>query len=166
MSNNAKYGVELLKKFGLDKELEIYNIDNIILSGDLVGIWASLDVSDMYPFTKSEKELISKTKELMRLDVYNPVNLYHYGAYISSPAAVNNGLDKNDVINSYNSLPIKTRSDILISSSEIIGLFNKKPGRFISDVYNDIEEKILLGELNNNLDDLTDYIKRNYLYEK
>ena len=49
-SNNAKYGVELLKELELDKELEIYNLDEIKLNVDIIGIWASLDISSKYLF--------------------------------------------------------------------------------------------------------------------
>ena len=162
MSNNASYGVELLKELDICDDLEIYNIDNIKLSTDLVGIWASLDVSEKYPFTKSERELIDKIKLLTNNDLDNKT-LYEYGPYVCGIVAENKGLNKNDIINKYNNLPIKSRNDIVITSSQIIDIFNEPPGRYISNVFLDLENEILCGRLKNEERDIFRYIKDKYL---
>lgn len=163
MSNNSDYGVSLIKKLGLALELDIYNIDSIKLSNDLVAVWASLEVSNNYPFTKAEKTLISDVKYLSKLDEYTPKILYKYGPYVVGLAAMNSNKDKNDVIINYNKLPIKSRSDILINSSEIITIFNKKAGKYISDVYKDLESEILNNNLINEKDSIIKYIKNKYI---
>ena len=162
MSSNASYGVELLKELDVCNDLEIYNIDKIKLSTDLVGIWASLDVSINYPFTRSERELIEKIKMLSKSDIDNKT-LYEYGPYICGIVAENKGLNKNDIINKYNNLPIKSRNDILVTSSQIIDLFNKPPGRYISEVLADLENEILTGRLQNEERELFRYLKAKYL---
>ncbi len=163
ISKNAKYGVELLMKLGLDKELEIKNLSEIKLSGDLVGVWSSINVSNNYPFTKNEKDLIKKIKEVSKYNNLDKKVLYKYGPYVNSIAAINKGNDNLLVVSEYNKLPIKTRNDILITSEEIMKMFEKKPGKYISDVYCDLETKILNGELDNNNKSLKDYICKNYL---
>lgn len=163
MSKNAIYGVNLIKSLELDKELEIYNLDDIKISSDLVGIWASLDVSDKYPFVKVERELINKIKEAIVYDNLNNKVLYKYGPYVNSICAINKGLSNTDVIEKYNDLPIKTRSDILITSREIMDILNKSPGDYIKKIYLDLEDKILNNLLENNKESIIGYIRGKYL---
>ena len=162
-SGNAEYGIDLLIKLGLDKELEIYNMSDIKLSNDLLGIWSSLDVTDKYPFTRAEKELIEKIKCVSKYNNLNVEILYKYGPYVNSIAAINKGMDNTNVVDKYNSLPIKTRKDIDVTSEEIIKIFNKFPGKFIDDVYNDLEKKILNNDLENKKDVLKEYITKKYI---
>lgn len=162
MSPNAEYGISLIKKLNLDRNLEIYNIDDIKLSTDLVGIWSSLKVSDNYPFTKSEKELISKINEVQVLDNYDKMVLYKYGPYVNRVAAINKGLDENKVINVYNSLPIKSKADININASEIMELLSMGPGKYLNYIYIDLENKIIIGNLINDKDSIKNYIINNY----
>ena len=165
MSSNASYGVSLIRELGLDVELEIYNINDIKLSSDLVGIWASLEVSEKYPFTRVEKELISKIKYVSKLNKFDNYTLYKYGPYVNGVAAYNTYGNKNEIISKYNNLPIKTRSDILISSKEIIELFNIPAGKYIGEILSDVESKILSGQLNNDNVELKNYIKNKYIIQ-
>ena len=57
-SSNAKYGIDLLIELGLDEVLEIYNLKDVKLNCDLLGIWATLSVSPKYEFTSNEKGII------------------------------------------------------------------------------------------------------------
>jgi hypothetical protein len=41
-------------------------------------------------------------------------------------------------------------------------LFNKKPGRYINEIYELLENAILYRRVKNNRDDIIDYIKNNY----
>ena len=162
MSKNSRHGIDLLLELGLDKDLEIYNLKDVKISNDLLGIWSSLEVSSKYPFTKTEKDLIEKIKKVEKFDNFDKKVLYKYGPYVNSIAAINKGEDNSKVINIYNSLPIKVRSDILITSEEIMILFNKGPGRYINEVYNDLEDKILYGLVENTSLSIKKYIINNY----
>lgn len=163
MSKNAIYGINLIKSLGVDKELDIYNLDNIKISNDLIGVWASLEVSDKYPFVKVEKELISKIKEASLYDNLDNKILYKYGPYVNSVCAFNKGIGNTEVIEKYNDLPIKTRSDILITSREIMDILNKTPGDYIKKIYLDLEDKILNGNLRNEKIEIIEYIRNKYL---
>ena len=163
MSKNCEKGIALLLELEIDKELEIYNLSEIKISNDLLGIWSSLEVGSNYPFKKTEKELIKKIKLVEHLDNFDKKVLYKYGPYVNSIAAINKGQDNTKVINLYNSLPIKARNDILITSKEIMELFNDGPGRYINDVYCDLEDKILDGRLKNETTLIKEYIITNYL---
>lgn len=163
MSNNASYGIELLISLGLDKDLEIENLSDIKLSNDLLGVWSSINVSSKYPFTKTEKDLIKKIKLVYKYDNLDKKILYKYGPYVNSVCASNKGKIKNDVINAYNNLPIKSRSDILINSQEIMDIFKMGSGRYISDIYTVLENQILEGKLKNEKEDLLDFLRLYHL---
>ena len=161
-SNNSKYGIKLITELGLDKELELYNLSDIRLNTDLIGIWASLDMSPNYPFTNNEKELIRSIKEIVSSGIIDNKTLYKYGLYICSVASDLLNIDRTVVTMQYDSIPIITRKDIVIKSSDIINIVNKPAGGYIKDIYIDIEGRILTGYLNNDIDALKTYVKDKY----
>ena len=59
-SSNRKKGVELILKYGLDKYLNLNNLDTIFLDDNYLLIWKQLNVLDLYPFTKEERKEILK----------------------------------------------------------------------------------------------------------
>ena len=161
-SSNAKYGVELLKELELDKELEIYNLDDIKLNVDIIGIWASLDISSKYLFSKHEMELIKKIREaIIENNLSNEV-LYKYGLYVNIIAGSIKGLKKKEIVNKYEQLPITRKEDIDITSVEIMELLNKKGGSYLKSIYNELTTKILKDELRNEKQELKEYILQHY----
>lgn len=164
-SKHVKEGIALLTSLGLDRSLEL-PLSQIAPVDDLLGIWSCLDVIDKYPFTSNEKELLRKIEEVQPLNNFDPFNLYHYGLYVNQIAAEKKGFDKRDVVKAYDQLPIYTRKDILVTSTDIIDLFHLPPGPYLSFVYRDLEENILKGQLKNNRDDILAYLndhKSDYL---
>ncbi len=165
LSKDSKRGVSLIKKYGLDLELDIYNIDNIISSDDLIYIWSSFEFSLQYPFKKDEKKMIETIKSLCNCNNLDNMVLYKYGLYANVGSALIKKIDKNLIIEKYNSLPIKSRSDILISNEEIKVLLGKNNYNKISIIYNDLEENILNYKLKNDYSDIRKYIISRYLGE-
>ena len=93
LGKNAKEGINMIIKLGLDKELEISNLDDIVLSDSLVGMWAQLNIpTNTYTFSNSEKELINDIKKVIKLDNLDHYNLYKYGLYVNSVAGVIKGI--------------------------------------------------------------------------
>lgn len=160
-SNKAYEGIKLIQKYELDSELELFNLDRIKDYSDIVGIWAMIN-SSKYIFTSSEKDLIEKINIVYDLDNLDKFVLYKYGLYVNILAAVNKKIDKKEIITRYDELPIKNRDEIDIDAKEICKILNCKPGSIIGDIYNDLENKIILGELINNKNDLILYIVNNY----
>ena len=160
-SSRAKEGISLIKKFQLESILELTNLNRINDYSDIIGIWSMIDTK-VYPFTNSEKELIEKVNTAYKLDNLNSEVLYKYGLYVNVLAGVNKGISKRDILKKYDSLPIKERSEILITAREICDLLKRKPGAFISKIYLNLEKKILSFELNNRNDELKEYIINNY----
>jgi tRNA nucleotidyltransferase (CCA-adding enzyme) len=160
-SKNSKYGVELLLELQLDQELELYNLKDIKLNGDILGIWASLIIGDGYQFTSNEKTIIKNIKEVISTSI-SEVSLYKYGLYVNQVAADIIGIDRTLITRLYESLPITSRKSIEISSQDIMNILNKKAGPYFKEIYQDLEVKILKGELENNKEIIENYIIQNY----
>lgn len=161
-SVNVRYGVKLLIELGLDQELQLTNLKEIKNFDDLVGIWAQLEVEDIYPFTKNEKELMKSIRKVSKLDPFDSFTLYQYGLYVCSVVADIKGLDKRIITKTYNDLPIKCRSDIKINGMDIMKLLNRKPGNYLKKILDDIEEKILNHGLKNDEETLKSYLLKYY----
>ncbi len=161
-SVHVKEGVQLLLELGLDQELELEHLSEISKFDDLIGIWAQLNVSSLYPFTSNEKELITKIQKILKMDHLDSFVLYTYGLYVSSIAAYIKGLSKKEITSQYNLLPIKCRSDIVLDGREISEIVRRTPGPYLKGILEDLEKKILNLELENSKESLTSYIKAKY----
>lgn len=160
-SKNAKKGIELIIKLDLVSLLDLNNLDKINNYTDLNLIWAIIN-SSKYPFTKHEKELMKKINLALEFDNLNPHILYKYGLYVNILAGINKGLSKKEIGESYNNLVIKTRTDINILASEILEILNKEPGPFLNHIFTTLEIEILNGNLENEKDEIINYIKNNF----
>lgn len=156
-SKKAHEGIKLIMELGLVDELHLTNLDRIKDYSDIVGIWAMIN-TDAYQFSPSEKDLIKNVNIVYDLDNLDNLVLYHYGCYVNVLAGINKGLKKKDIISKYEALPIKRRDEINIKASEMCEILNKKPGPFIGEIYRIIEDKILLGELENDNNILKEFI--------
>lgn len=155
---NAKYGISLLNSLELAEALELSNLINLKIIDDILGVWAQLDVLDIYPFTKVERETITKIKEALAEPEITNYSLYKYGLYIMSIVSSIKGLDKKRLTKKYESLPIKIRGEINLDVNQICKRYNIKPDYWIKDVYQLLEQEIANGTLNNNQNDITEYI--------
>ena len=142
--------------------LELSNFDKLIPTIYLIGIWSQLDVLDKYTFNNSEKESIIKINEVMDKDILNYNNLYNYGLYISTIVSEIKGIDKKLVNERYNNLYIHNKTDIKIEAKEICELLNRKPGKFLREIFDDLEYKLVNKLLENKKDVLKKYISENY----
>ena len=149
-------------KYGLDKELEIDNLNKVKETNCLIGIWALLNVSSKYPFTKSEKELIKNINIVLDKNNLDPGTLYKYGLYVNSVAGEMKGIDITKITESYNNLIIKNRKELDIDSKTIIEVVNKKAGPYINDIFNDLENLVLYRRIKNNREELIKHIKNKY----
>ena len=163
-SPNYKKGIKLLLELGLDKELEIPNLSNVLSSStsSLIGIWSILNVTDKYPFNKNELDLISDINKAVKLNNLDPYNLYVYGLYTNSVAGEIKNLNIKSISEAYSELVIKSRNDIEVSSDLIMKLLDRKPGKYLKEIYNDIEKEILYKRLKNTKEDLCKYILEKY----
>lgn len=161
-SPNSMYGIELIKLLGLSEVLELKNIEKIVPTVYLIGMWAQIDSIDKYKFNNTEKDTIKKIKELMDKNILDYNNLYKYGLYISTIVSEIKGIDKKLINEKFDSLYIKNISEINIDAEEICKLLNKKPGKFLKDIFKDIENKLVNKSLVNDKETLAKYILQKY----
>ena len=163
LSPNAKYGVSLIKELKLDKSLELKNIEKLVITTDIISMWAQLDVVDVYTFSSEDKKTIRKIKELMDIDMLDDYVLYKYGVYYCTLAGEIKNINRREIVKKYNELLIKSPKDIVIKGNEIANLLNKPVGPYIKDILTDIEKKIINKQLGNNVEVLKKYILKEYL---
>ena len=163
-SPNYKYGIKLLLELGLDQELELNNLEEVLDSDtiSLIGIWSIIHFSDKYPFQKNERDLIQDVRKVLSLNNLDPMALYQYGLYVNSVAGEIKKNDIRAITEAYNTLPIKGRNEMQISTQKITDLLNKAPGKYLQGIYDDIEREILYRRLNNDEKDICSYIVNKY----
>lgn len=159
-SSNCMYGISLIKELNLDKYLEL-SLSDVVISSN-IAIWAQLDVLDKYCFTNSEKQLITSINKVCESDILSNEILYKYGLYVCCLSGEIKNIDKSLIVSKYNNLPIFRKKDIKITSFEICEILNKKPNKFLKEIYDDLENKILKNELINDNYIIKKYIKDNY----
>ena len=162
--SNRDYGVKLLIDLEVYQELELFNIHKIVDCevDSSIAIWALLDVSDKYPFQKNELDMMKQIKKALNYDNLDPMVLYQYGLYVNSCAGRIKGIDLKEINEAYSNLAIHSRDDINIDSKTIMELLNKEPGKYLKEIYDDIEREILYKRLPNELEDIKNYIKNHY----
>ena len=160
-SKYKKYGVQLLKDLELVDVLDLKDIEYVLFTNDLIGIWAMITDAD-YAFTKNEKDLIKKIKELMNEDINDPLILYKYGSYCVSVVSDLKGMNTKKIMAKYDKLPIKDRNEIAITAEEICDVLEKKPDSFLKTIYDDVETLILKGIIKNDNTILKEYIRQVY----
>ena len=162
-STNSSYGIKLIKELGLEEPLELSNLDNLTPTTYLIGVWSQLDVLDKYSFNNTEKESIIAINELMNKDILDYNNLYNYGLYISTIVGEIKGIDKKIINERYNSLYIHNKTEIKIEAQEVCGLLNRRPGKFLKEIFKDLEYKIVNKLLENDNEKIKQYLLENYL---
>ena len=148
-------------ELGLDKYLELHNLDKIVLCNDIIGIWSQIDASSNYPFSKIENDNIKKISEMLNLGIDN-YTVYKYGLYVSSVVAGIKKISYKEINDMYKKLPIYTRKEIKINGEEIIKILGKEPGNYIKEIMTAIEKKIINLELKNDKEAIIEYIKQHY----
>ena len=159
-SPNRDKGIQLLLKFGLDQELEIEHLEDVIgrdMDSSLV-VWSQLEVSPKYPFHKNEMEMIHHIQKAMELNNLDPMALYTYGLYVNSCAGKMKDVDVKKITESYANLVIKSRDEIAITSLQIMELLHRGSGKYLKEIYDDVEREILYRRLPNELDSISQYI--------
>ncbi len=160
-STNIKCGIKLISDLGLDKYLNLNNMKNVKLTTDIIGIWAQLDVLDIFPFTQLEKNNILKLNDIVKRNKIDRYTLYKHGLYLCTIAAEIMGINRRNIIKMEKKLSIHSKKDINISGDEICKLLNKEPGKWLGELYSDIELKIILSKLQNNNKKIKQYIIKN-----
>lgn len=161
-SSNKEYGIKLLNELRLSDALEIPNLKKIAVTPSMIVTWALLDVCDKYPFNSQERDTIFKILKLKDKDILDKKVIYEYGLYVCSLASEIKGVSKKELNEIYLNMPIHSKLDIKLKPEDICNILKKEPGRFIRDILNDVEDKILNEEIVNDEESLKDYLINNY----
>ena len=162
ISSKKERGIKLLLDLKIEESLNLSKLKNITCCDDLLGIWAQLEVDDIYPFTKVEKQHMKQIRELLNLDIYDKYNLYTYGLYT---ATVVYQIKKENIASLnqvYQNLPIRSAKEININGKDIANLLNKKPDNYLKEIIVDLEKQIIYNNIKNEREDLEKYIIKTY----
>ncbi len=151
----------MIIELGIDKYLELNNLDKLVIVPSLIGIWAQLGVVDTYPFSNDDKLTIKKLNELQTLDLYNPMVLYNYGLYNCSISGQIRNIPKKLITKKYNDLPIHNIGELNINGKDIQSLLNIK-GKEIGNILHDIELLVIKKELKNDFEVIKRYMVEKY----
>jgi tRNA nucleotidyltransferase (CCA-adding enzyme) len=69
------------------------------------------------------------------------------------------GITEAFLLERYNQLSLKKISDLAINGNDLQQIFNRPPGPWIADLVEEIEQSVVLGEVNNSLPDIKEWIK-------
>lgn len=158
-SDNKEYGIKLICEYKLDKYLGIGNLEKIKPVNYLLGIWAQLDIDSNYIFNKKEKEILYKIKDLLKVTNLNNYYLYSNDLSIIYIVCEIKNISKENILEKYQSLPIKNRNDISITNSEILKILGEKYKYKLNEIWIDLENKILSNKIINKKEDIIEYIK-------
>ena len=163
-SSNYEYGISLIHKYKLNKYLDISipKLKKLKQTSDVLGMWAQISYGEDYPFSRLERETIGKIREMLVYNKIDNYSLYKYGILISLTVGEILGIDKKQVLKSYEELKIHSESDIVLNNLDIANVLGCEPSHKTREILNDIEYKILSNKLNNNKKDIEEYIKKNY----
>lgn len=162
LSPNIKKEILLLMELGLDKHLELKNLDKLVLTSSLIGIWAQLGVVDTYDFSNAEKYIINSIKKIEEKDLFDVHVLYNNQLSVLKLSAEIRNVDVSKVEEKYNSLPIHKQDDINLKFQEIENIVKDKSIDKINNIFRDVEHLILCDKLENEKQILIDYIKKKY----
>ncbi len=161
-STNNEKGKKLLIELKLTDVLGLEKLNDINLCTDLIGIWCQLEVDDLYPFTKVEKDQMQELRELLSYKELDDYLLFKYGLYLCTVYCDIKGLSKHKLNTMYHSLKIQSTKDINFSGDDIAKVLGREPGKYIKDIMEDIEKSILNGILENNNENIKGYIIEKY----
>lgn len=157
LNKNCIKGLTLLNKLNIFKYLNI-NFDKIVYVNDLCGMWAQLEFTKNFAFTKQELINIINIRQIINEGIIDNLVLYKYGLYNSLVAADILNISRLQVHKMMNKLPIKSIKDLQITSEEIISLLNTLPSKKITIIKNELVELILNNKLVNKKSELKKYI--------
>ena len=144
----------MINYFDLYKTLEIKPNNMLIETNNYLSIWAQLDFSDNYNFSRYEINYINSIKDILNIGI-NSYTVYKYNVDLVKESNKILKLDI-DIDQLYNSLIIKNRKDRDITYEEILNIVNDKS--IINKIYIDLEKHLLYNKLQNKNEKLLLYM--------
>ena len=161
ISKNAPDGFNLLKMLGI---LDILNIkyNDLVFCDDIIGMWAQIDYNENYKFSKAQNIRIKNIRAIIKNKIINEKIIFKYGLYDSIVAAKILEINEKKLIKMYESMQIHTIKDLKIDGNTIKRVLGIDKNPKIKDIKNTLIEEILDNNLNNDEDDLIEYILKKW----
>ena len=125
-------------------------------------MWAQMEFSDKYPFTKSNIKTIKDIRTILNLRVINNETLFNYELYTVLVSAEIMGVTKKEVYKINNSLKIHSKGELKIRQEDVIKILDIEPSCRVKVIYNDVLIKVVNNVLPNNYKKIKDYILKNW----
>lgn len=161
INKNAIMGLNMLEDLGFLPYIGINYNNNIVPVPDICGMYSQLEIVKEFPFSKEEKENIKSVKNILSYGIIDDNVVFSYGLYLSMVAGDILGIDKDVIADIEKNLVIRRYKDIEITSDEICEILKCKPGKVISEVYDDLKDVILTRKLVNVNDSIREYVFNN-----
>lgn len=161
VSKKAEEGLKYLKNRHFCELLGI-KYDKIVPIKDLLGMWAQIDFSSNYQFTKANLKVINDIRKIVDQKVINNETLFNYELYTVLVSAEILGITNKEVGKINNSLKIHSKNDLKIRQEDIIKILNIAPSNRVRVIYNDVLLKVINNVLPNNYRKLKEYIIKNW----
>lgn len=161
-SPNIEKGLSLIKELGLIDVLNLTNINKVRPCSQVIGVWTVLEVDDIYPFTRNELKLMKDIRCSIKNNPLSFETLYYYDLYPCTVAGELLGIDKKQIMDVYNEMPIHKRSDILIDTYDLLDYLQIDDGPIISELWKKIEKAILNLEVINDKSKLLEFARMLY----
>ncbi len=155
--DKVKPFLDFIKEHDIEQYLGIKS-NNFVETGTITGVWAQLEVSPEYQFSKNEKIEINEIKEIVKQKNINIETVYKYGLYVSIIAGEILGIDKSIINEIHKNLPINNIKDINITYLEIKEMLNVGP-KTIKSILKTLEREILSGKIENKREILIEKVK-------
>lgn len=156
-SPNNKKGIKLLKELDLEEVLDI-NLD-INITSSSIAIWAQIN-NLTYPFSKTQREIITKINELKDKNILDYNIIYKYGLYIVTLAGEIRGIDKKDILVKYNEMQIHDKTELALEPLEICEYLNIEPSYTLKYIIDELIDNIINNRLINDKGVIKDYLKK------
>ena len=154
--------ISFIKQYNLEEYIGIIPINKFKSTHTLVSSYAELKITRNLPFTKYEKESISKIKKLIEKGSLTKWDIYKNGLYISTCASEVLGISKKEINLIYTNLPINSIIDIDLKPEEICSYLNIEPIYLLGKILHNLEYDIIMNNVPNKkeilLERISDYI--------
>lgn len=161
LSPNYLKGLHILKDLEYLPYLGIEYKEDIKGINDICGMFSELEFTKEYPFSKEEKDNIKCIKEILSYGKIDNNIIFNYGLYHSLVAGEILNINKDDIYKMEKELPIKSKKDINITCEEICNILDIEPGKIINIIYDDLTNKLLNKEIENEKNIIENYLLNN-----
>lgn len=161
INKNALMGLNMLEDLGFLPYIGINYDNSIVPVPDICGMYSQLELIKEFPFSKEEKDNIKSIKNILTYGNIDDNVVFSYGLYLSMVAGDILGIDKDVIADIEKNLVIRRYKDIDVTSDEICEILKCKPGKVISEVYDDLKDVILTRKLDNVNSTIREYLFNN-----